>query len=225
MKRILALTLIVAAALTLASCKKDEKITADTSTQTYPVQTAEVIKPEELTDKALVRGTINDYVYHNEFSGLTFNFSDLWDVSDDESLASSSGCEVEDMAQDKIPTTIASREKTYDFSAYNELLDVEVNIYFENMLSYSNEIMDDSEYAEAFMSRLPGGENAATSVSENTTVMLGGQEYHKVVCSVSIMGIVSNQAHYFRTVDGVVCGISMVFSSTDVLPQVEEMSS
>ena len=226
MKRFFALTLAVAAALTFTACSKSgTSAESTTRAETFPVQTAPVILPEDLTDKTLERGSVTDGVYHNDFSGLTVTFNDTWSVSDDEALAEISGCTVEDMASDKFLSTIAGREKTYDFSAYSELLDVEVNVYFENMLSYSDKFLTDEEYAEQFISDLPNTEATATKVLENTTVMIGGYEYHKVVCSAHVLSMTVTQAHYFRTVDGIACGISVVYSDAGVIAQVEEMFS
>lgn len=123
---------------------------------------------------ALERGTWNDDVYTNTFSGVTYTLLEGWVAATDEEIKSVMNTGAEAAGIDESTMDIANLKVVYDAFVADQLTGTNIIFSFENLkLSIGGTGMDEKEYVEAVKSQL---------VSVGDISYTTGDEYEKDVC-------------------------------------------
>lgn len=137
MKKISAILLAVVMLMSFAACGNTDSTNTTASTDastvaatpapteiaTQPSATADETEP--VTNDAVIlagptgviRGTVSDNIYQSAYTGLTFEADSKWSFSSDSELAEASGFSEEDLAADKLQSTLATYGMVYDMIA------------------------------------------------------------------------------------------------------------
>lgn len=199
MKKILAIILCLALAVSLCACgmssaKDDIEDALDKAESTL----SEIIESTKLT-----RGTISGNVYKSEFSGITFTRPDSWVYSTDEEIASALGVGADLLGIDTDFAKLAEDSgSVYDMMVKDINTGTTINLGYENLAKSSTTNMTEKQYLDVFKNQF-AAVTTMTVVFEGDyeTVKLGEKDYLRAVCKTTMNGIERTQVYYVRKID------------------------
>ena len=167
MKKIIALTLFFAMALSFGSCSKAKR--AETA----------------------ARGKIEHNVYTNDSIGMSFSPAEGWVFLSDEEIAGLYSTAVENYFAEETGEIIENADVIYDLYAYNAETGGSLNVNFENLGILYGENYDEESYLAA------SRENIAAQLLESgmplskadfTEVKVHGKKYPCLVLEINMIG-------------------------------------
>jgi len=177
-----------------------------------PVTTTD--KGEEPRPTEFSRGEISGNVYDNAFAEITFTKPDSWTFMTDAELAEQIG-----VALDKL-----NAKNPFENDEVLALIDALASDEDGNNVSISFEETNitPAAYLNSVKTQLS---SLGYTFGETSTVELGGVSYTKLVASVTMEGVSMNQGLYVRTVDGLMCILTVTLTSGNDFTACEAMFS
>lgn len=201
MKRIVSLTLVLAFALLLVGCNLGGNRVE------------------------LSRGTIEGDVYSSEYLNLKFTKPASWVYSTDEEIAAMLNLGA-DFAGEKFKDALENNPSVYDMMVVDSLTGTNICIGYENLSKKFASNMTVEQYIEALEQNFKSisGINA-TFPDTYDDVTLGGNEYTRVITTMSMSGNSFKQVYYLYKVDGYMAFIIVTLRGNYTVAQIEGMFS
>lgn len=232
MKKLIAVLLLSALALSVCSCSQDtidntlgnaiDNAISDTIDNAIS-NTVDNIK--ENIEKKISRGTVEGNVYKSEFSEITFTKPDDWKFLTDEEIAANFNIGAEMLGQDKFSETIASVTSLMDMQASNPLTGDNINIVYENLAITGNQKITADEYIEITKSQFASLESFNYEFKNDFTKTLGNHEYRGAIFEANYNGIKLTQGCYFRKIGDYMVVITITLTSLESFEEIEKMIS
>lgn len=232
MKKLIAVLLLSALALSVCSCSQDaindtigdtiNDAINDTIDQAIS-NTVDNIK--ENIEKKISRGTVEGNVYKSDFSGITFTKPDDWKFHTDEEIAANMNISAEMLGQDKFSEAIASAASMMDMQSSNPLTGDNISIIYENLALSGNQNITLAEYLEVTKSQFAALEGFNYEFQNDFTKTLGNHEYRGAIHEANYNGVKLTQSSYFRKEGDYMVVITITLTSLDSFEEIEKMIS
>ena len=212
MKKILALTLVLAMSLSLISCSL------------IPFDIGGQNDDDKGSTPVLSRGTIEGNVYTSEYLGVSFTKPESWVYSTDEEIAAAVNMGVDMFINENFKDALENNLSIYDMMVIDSITRSNINVGFENLAkSFSSNITVD-QYIESLKSQLAQISSMKVTFPESSkTVKLSGTEFTKLQCTTTTQGITFTQVYYLRKVDKYIGFIIATIPSGYSVEQIEAM--
>lgn len=153
------------------------------------------------TSREFGRGVITGDVYESAFSGIRFTKPAEWKYYTDEELAATMNVSA-DALNNSFLETVASLTTVYDMMVIDQSTGTNVSVAYENLMLSANADMTCEEYLEAMKAQLSAIDTMKMEFGEPSPITLCGEEYTRVICTVTMGEITVSQVYYLRNVDG-----------------------
>ena len=99
-----------------------------------------------------------------------------------------------------------------------------INVGYENLSKTFSSNITVEQYIEAFKQQLSSVSGMTVTFPDSVdSVKLGGWEYSRLVCDVSVAGVNMTQVYYLRKVEGYMCFVIVTIVSGYTVAQIEAM--
>lgn len=223
MKKLLAIVLLFC--MIFACSCSSSKGKGDTTTGDPTVSTSEApadSSSEDTVDSSsetpdapteFSRGTVEGNVYDNAYADITFTKSDAWTYLTDAELAQLIGIALEQLNAKNPFDGVSS---LFDMMAVDTQTNSNVSVSFEKTT------VTESAYLDLVKSQLS---SRGYVFGDKTEATLGGVDYTKMTATVTSNGVTMSQGLYVRSVDGLMCIVTITVVGEGDLATYEAMFS
>lgn len=238
MKKILAVLLLFAMALTLIACQNDAVEPKDdtvdvsddvTDVEELPEETPEELPeelpeviPEEIPEKTaspkeFSMGTVSGNEYKNEFIGLGFKLDDGWSFYSDEQIRELNSAAF-DMAGEDFKELVEQASIVYDMFATDSEGMNSVNVNLEKMDAEQLETFDIAKNYELAIPTLTeayenmGCENITCEIKK---IMVDGEQVDSMSTVAEVYGIKLYQTAFQKKCDGYLANVTVATAIED----------
>ena len=227
MKKWVAILLALAVIWTLAGCNQAQSDDNETTgiKESEPLgQTTGTVTDEVPEESALSRGTFDGAVYTNKYLGFQFEKPQSWVYSTDEEIAAMINMTVDNILGDNFKDALEKSPTVYDMMVVDTVTRSNINIGYENLFSSLSTNITIDQYAEAVKRQFSSIEGMTVTFPETyDTVKLGGSEFTRIVCTVTVDDVSMSQAYYLQKKDIYMAFVIVTVTPGCTLDEIEAM--
>lgn len=208
-KRVILFLLTALIIMTLTSCSGGQSDTSAQTEDNISVNDSDTTVKDE-NPITMERGTIDDNVYYNEVTNITFAKPESMIYATDDEIAQTINITKEqlnsnDLFENAAVTTVI------DFMVSDPMTGNNINVSYENLSKSNASNITMEQYIEIFknnvLSMYP--ESYGYTFSEVEEITLGSDKYHKIIGLCTVEGITMEQGIYLRKVDKYMVSIAI----------------
>lgn len=195
MKKVIALVLTFALALSLCACNLGE-----------------------IVNKEISRGVIDENGYSSDYLGLRFTAPEGWVYATQSELSALMGEAVDITDQNKLFTEL---QLVYDMMVQDLLTGSNVIIIYENLAVSGSEDITVEEYVEITKQGLTSVDMFTYTFNDEATVTLGDVDFTRVTVTCEYNGFTMEQAYYIAKLGSYMASISVTVTDGTSIETIE----
>ena len=212
-KRLLALIFATFIIFTFAACSSDST-DAPPPTEADTTETGSDAKDDETI--TMERGNVDDNVYHNEVTGITFTKPEEMIYATDDEIAQTINVTKDQLNSSDLFET-AAVTTVIDFMATDPVTRNNINVSYENLSKSNATNITVEQYIEVFKNTMMSMVGYEYTFGDITEINLGSDTYQKLVCLCDVNGITMKQGIYLRKVGKYMMSVTItVVDGTDL---------